>query len=516
MRAVKKDIGVNLNQPTFYWHDYETFGLNTRFDRPVQFAGLRTDMQLNAIGDADVWYCRPALDYLPSPEACIVTGITPQEAAEKGTHEAEFARRIHEAMSVRDTISIGYNNIKFDDEVTRNLLWRNLFDAYSREYSNGCSRWDLFPFTLAVWALRPEGIVWPVVQSGERGREGCVTFRLEKLTQANGLAHSHAHDAASDVEATIAFARLIAQKQPRLWNWALSHRNKNHVIESIDSGRPCVWVDASAGQAAGYLRFVMPVAISPRNKNEYIVWDCRYDPSVLDGLDAETIARRAFGSRTALQDGEERLPLYGLKVNTAPFVCSDLRIVNASVCERFQIDLEAVVANGEKLTRLQPQIMGPVVTARAPRDEEPQKSDVDGALYEGFIGGGDKYQMQRVHELSPQALFDEAAEGRIHFDDPRLQEMFRRMRARNWPELLDQSEQAWWKRHCQDVVEGIVPGVRSFTSYTEALDTQVEMLDAQFEQGVINEDLYEARQNVLNALFEWGEIVSQAAQSEDF
>lgn len=56
-----------MPEPTFLWHDYETFGANPRYDRPAQFAAVRTDMQLRQIGEPLVLYCKPSPDYLPSP-----------------------------------------------------------------------------------------------------------------------------------------------------------------------------------------------------------------------------------------------------------------------------------------------------------------------------------------------------------------------------------------------------------------------------------------------------------------
>ena len=159
-----------MTQMTYYWHDYETFGLDRHLDRPVQFAGIRTDSALNVIAEPDVFYCDCAPDYLPSPEACLITGITPQVAhARGGQCEAEFARRIREVFRTPGTVSIGYNSLRFDDEVTRFLFWRNLMDPYAREWDDGCSRWDLFPLVQALWALRPAGIVWPTVKIPEGG-----------------------------------------------------------------------------------------------------------------------------------------------------------------------------------------------------------------------------------------------------------------------------------------------------------------------------------------------------------
>ena len=188
---------------TYLWHDYESFGADPRRDRPAQFAAIRTDAELNPVGEPLSFYCRPPLDYVPDAEACLITGITPQMAWQQGVAESEFARRIEAALALPDTIGVGYNSIRFDDELTRFLFWRNLLDPYAREWQNGCSRWDLLDVMRCAWALRPQGIEWP------RGEDGKPSFRLEKLSAANGLAHEHAHDALSDVRATVALARLL-------------------------------------------------------------------------------------------------------------------------------------------------------------------------------------------------------------------------------------------------------------------------------------------------------------------
>ena len=146
---------------TFVWHDYETFGTDVRRDRPAQFAAIRTDAELREIGEPVMAYCQPATDYLPDPDACLITGITPQECLAKGEPEAAFAARIERLLAEPGTIGVGYNTIRFDDEVTRFLFWRNLIDPYAREWQNGCGRWDLLDLVRATWALRPEGITWP-------------------------------------------------------------------------------------------------------------------------------------------------------------------------------------------------------------------------------------------------------------------------------------------------------------------------------------------------------------------
>ena len=189
-----------MHEMTFYWHDYETFGRVPRRDRPAQFAGIRTDAELNEIGDPLMVYCQPPTDSLPDPESCLLTGILPQTCAEQGVAEHRFAADIHAELSRPGTVGLGYNTIRFDDEVTRFLFWRNLIDPYGREWQNDCGRWDLLDVVRCAYALRPEGIEWP------KHEDGRPSFKLEHLTAANGLAHEAAHDALSDVRATIACA----------------------------------------------------------------------------------------------------------------------------------------------------------------------------------------------------------------------------------------------------------------------------------------------------------------------
>ncbi len=193
---------------TFLWHDYETFGAVPRRDRPAQFAAIRTDAELNEIGEEIMVYCQPAPDFLPEPQACLITGITPQTCLERGVPEYQFAQTIEAAFARSGTIGVGYNTIRFDDEVTRFLFWRNLIDPYAREWQNNCSRWDILDVVRTAYALRPDGIHWP------KNSEGKTSFRLEHLSAANGLSHEAAHDALSDVRATIAFARLLREKIP--------------------------------------------------------------------------------------------------------------------------------------------------------------------------------------------------------------------------------------------------------------------------------------------------------------
>ena len=336
---------------SFFWHDYETFGAVPRRDRPAQFAGLRTDADLNVIGQPVMHHCRPAPDTLPDPESCLLTGITPQHCLERGVPEAAFARQVLAALGAPGTVGVGYNSIRFDDEVTRHLFWRNLIDPYAREWQNGCGRWDLLDVLRCTWSLRPEGIEWPLHAEGPMA--GRPSFRLEQLTAANGLAHEAAHDALSDVRATLALARLVKARQPRLWDFCLKLRRKDAVMAEIGADRPFLHLSGMYPVERGCLAVVWPLAPHPSNKNEIIVWDLAHDPRQLAGLDVETLRRRLFTRQDALPEGEQRLPVKTVHINKSPVVIGNLRTAEAAA-ERWQLDIPAALRHAEHAAALAP------------------------------------------------------------------------------------------------------------------------------------------------------------------
>ena len=315
----QSSMGAQSVEPTFYWYDYETFGVDPRKDRPAQFAGRRTRLDLSPLSDdtGEIFYCRPTDDQLPNPESCLLTGITPQCCAEKGVCESEFADLIWERLNTPGTVSIGYNTLGFDDEVNRFLFWRNFLDPYTHSWAKGCSRWDLFPVVCAAWALRGDTIKWPrweeidpIKYPKAEGRKG-VCFKLEFLTKANGIEHGHAHDALSDVEATIGMAKLLAEREPKLWRWAFENRTTAKVSAAVADMKPVVWVTPKFGIARGCTGIV---ACFYQEKHDCWMWDLSFDPTVLQSLSYEEIKQRLFPSIKDRAQGIERRMLHRLFV----------------------------------------------------------------------------------------------------------------------------------------------------------------------------------------------------------
>lgn len=481
-----------MHETTFYWHDYETFGRVPRRDRPAQFAGIRTDADLNEIGDPLMLYCQPSVDSLPDPESCLLTGILPQTCAEQGVPEHEFAAAIHAALSQPGTIGLGYNTIRFDDEVTRFLFWRNLIDPYAREWQNDCGRWDLLDVVRTAYALRPDGIVWP------RHEDGRPSFKLEHLSAANGLAHEAAHDALSDVRATIALARLIRERQPKLWEFCLKLRRKEAVWAEIGTQRPFLHISGMYGVERGCMALVWPLAAHPTNKNELIVWDLSEDPTELLSLDVDTIRLRMFTRQDALPEGMTRLPIKTVHINKSPIVISQLKILSAEMAQRWGLDLSLNLSRAELLAERGAEMVGrwPQVFQRPAVDGS---VDVDEDLYGGFLSNDDRRSLERLRGLAPEALAERVAQGKVAFEDGRLEELLFRYRARNWPESLDDDEQARWQHHCAARLHLGEGGAQTLEAFFERIDTLAEAADAA-------ED--ERAQEILSALYDWAEQIA--------
>jgi exodeoxyribonuclease-1 len=469
---------------SIFWYDYETTGIDPRSDRPLQVAGIRTDVELNEIDAPINLYCRPSMDILPHPMACMITGITPAILAEKGLDEAHFMTLVHAQLAAPGTCGAGYNTLRFDDEMTRYSLYRNFFDPYAREWQGGNSRWDLIEVVRAAYALRPEGMVWPQV-------DGKTSLRLELLTAANGIEHGQAHDALADVRATIALARLLKQCQPRLFNWLYQLRSKQRVLDQVRLLQPMLHVSGRFSAARHYLAVVMPLAWHPHNRNALIVCDLHYDPARLFDETAEVLREGLYQRRDALAPGQLPVPLKLLHINRCP-VIAPLTVLREEDKQRLGFDLALYEHRARQLRNgiAQWQDKLSVLYASEPFDAS---ADPEQQLYDRFIGDRDRRICDQVRIAEPEQL----ASGRWMFDDPRLSELLFRYRARNFPSTLDPQEQQRWQLFCQQRLSDPALGApTTLAQFHEALAVARQSATAA-QQQVLQQ--WEEQVNALNA-----------------
>ena len=450
-------------EPTFYWYDFESTGADPRRDRPLQFAGLRTDADLEPVEAATVLYCAPPADVLPAPAACRVTGIGPLAARARGLCEADFAAAVAAELGRPGTCAVGYNSTRFDDEMARHLLWRNLYDPYAREWRHGNSRWDLIDVLRLAHALRPQGLEWP-----ER-EPGVPSFRLEDLAAANGLEHA-AHDALADVHATLGLARRLRAAQPRLFDFALRHRDKASAAQllRLDASEPVLHVSEKYPAARGAIAPVAAIARHPRIANQVLVADLWADPDPLLALDADALAERLFTPARARGNDQAPVPVKAVKLNAAP-VLAPVNTLGQEAAARLGIDLEAARTNLARL-RAAPGLAERVQAAFVRRPESAQPGDPDTALYDGLVGDDDRARLDAARQCSAAELaaFDPG------FSDPRLPDLVFRYRARNWPQSLSAVEAERWRQlRWQRLCRGEAGSPRSLPAFDEALAAEV-------------------------------------------
>jgi exodeoxyribonuclease-1 len=419
---------------TFFFYDLETSGLNPRQDRIMQFAGQRTDMDLNPIGEPVNLLVRLSDDTLPSPYALLVTGITPQQTRTDGIKEVELAQAIYRELMTPDTITLGYNSIRFDDEFLRYHLWRNFFDPYEWAWSEGRSRWDLLDVVRMTRALRPEGIEWPVV-------DGKPTNSLEKLTVANGISHEAAHDALSDVNALIDVARLIRDKQPQLFDWLLKMRDKNEVkrLVNLDDKREFVYSSGRYDNEHDKTTVAFPLTAG-RNGN-VVVADLRYDPTDLINMNKAELKTAIFPTWEQRQaDGFQKAHVKELQYNRCPAIAPLGVLEQNDGWAKIGLNLATIAENKKKLL-VNPDFAERVREIFESRPEFPPGKDAESQLYDGFVGNKDKVRIEAVRNASE----DQLADFNPDFADERLPDLLLHFKARNYPKTLSQEESERWE-----------------------------------------------------------------------
>jgi len=433
---------------TFFFYDLETSGLNPRQDRIMQFAGQRTDMNLKSIGEPYNLLVILNDDTLPSPDALMVTGITPQKTVEEGYTEAQFARMLSEEIFTPDTIAVGFNNIRFDDEFIRHLLWRNFHDPYEWSWKDGRSRWDLLDVVRLTRALRPEGINWPLDAKGEPSN------RLELITSANSIAHENAHDALADVTALIAVTKLIKQKQPQLYDYLLKMRDKKVVqqLVNVDDKKPFVY--ASGRYDKEFAKTTVAFPLTTSRNGGVVVYDLRYDPTPFVELSTEELSKKIFASWEERQAEDfVKLPVKELQYNRCPAVAPLGVLEQGDGWQKISLDLKTVQKHQNILLN-HPDFAEKLRTIFENKPAFKKLPDPEAQLYDGFLNDRDRIRVEAVRNADERELADFHPE----FQDERLAPLLLHYKARNFPRSLSEDDLAQWETWRAQRLQVQLPG----------------------------------------------------------
>lgn len=411
----------------FFFYDLETSGLNAREDRIMQFAGQRTTLELEPVGEPVNVLVKLSDDALPSPGAILVTKITPQDTLRDGISEAEFSRIVTEDYFTPGTVAVGYNTIRFDDEFMRATLWRNFYDPYEWEWRDGRSRWDVLDLVRLTRALRPEGINWPFSPNGK------PTNRLELLTKLNHLEHSHAHDALSDVYATIAVAKMIRKKHKKLFDYLFKMRSKNEVKKLINLENKQPFVYASGRYSSDFNKTTVAFPLTSGRNGNVLVYDLRYNLEELKKDSFYPIVKELCYNKCpavapiAVLDSNDGWTKIGLSQ------------------EKIEKNLQILLSHPEFAEQMREEI--------EKRPEFPPAIEPEAALYDGFLDDSDRSKVAIVRQLDP----DKLADFHPDFTDERLPELLLHYKGRNYPNALSEDESVKWQAYRKARLERLAP-----------------------------------------------------------
>lgn len=432
---------------TYFFYDLETSGLSAQNDRIMQFAGQRTDMDLNPIGEPYNVLVRLNEDTLPSPDALLVTGISPQQTVSDGYTEAEFAHLLMDEVFTPETITVGFNSIRFDDEFIRHLFWRNFIDPYEWAYKDGRSRWDLLDVTRMTRALRPEGIEWPFI-------DGKAVNKLELITKLNGIDHFKAHDALSDVEALIAVTKLIRDKQPQLFEYLLKMRDKNEVkkLVNLENRQPFVYV--SGRYDAEFNKATVAYPLAPGKNGNVIVYDLRHDPSHCLQKSAEELKKIIYAKWDERQ-ANNFLPVSvkELQYNRAPAVAPLGVLEQTDGWEKVSLDIETIEKHKALLLQ-NPHFAENIRSIFEEKREFAKSPEPEAQLYDGFVNDRDRLRIETVRNATERELADFHPE----FTDERLPSLLLHYKARNYPKTLTETESEEWEAWRAARIQAQLPG----------------------------------------------------------
>jgi len=448
---------------TFYWYDYETTGVSPRVDRINQFAGIRTDENLNIL-DEHMSYCKPTHDCLPSPYAISVTGITPQLCEQKGLTEHEFLKKINTQFTLPGTCIVGYNSIRFDDEFSRFGFYRNFIDPYAWHWQNNNSRWDILDVVRLAFALKKDNSLnWVNDENGK------PIFKLDRLSIANGIEHSDAHDALADVRATIGLAKIIKDKQPQLFDYAFSLRDKKTVAKKIELMTPMLHTSGMYSAHLSCTRLTAALAYHPNYADRAIVFNLDQDPSIFLELTVEELKTLLFTKQSELPEGVERLQLKELIFNKSPMFVPNVHKLDPKIIEQLQIDMDLCMQRLTYIQNNQEKIQAIIHSIFQSDGNNQPTQDVDQALYDKFIDNVDKRICQQIQTLSE----GEISTFQPSFKDKNLSRLFLNFKARNHPKLLSDSEAEDWFETVQSRVQDGQHGYLSFDEF----DAQLHQLE---------------------------------------
>jgi exodeoxyribonuclease I len=364
---------------SFVFYDTETTGIDTSFDQILQFAAIKTDENLNIIERFEI-RSRLLPFVVPAPGALRVTKMTIDRLHDPATaSHYDMVRAIRSKLGEwSPAIFLGYNSLRFDEELMRRALYQTLHNPYLTNRDGNC-RGDVMPLVQACTEFEPDCLSVPY------GDKGKPVFKLDQLAPANGFAHDNAHDALSDVEATIHMCRLVRDGADDLWNRFLRFTQKAAAVEFLEEGEPFLLTEFYFNKPKHMP--VLRIGQDSEQANVSVCFDLTHDLNSFRNLTDTQLQSLVVSSPK---------PLRKIKANAAPTMTPLEDVPEHLLGDLTPDEIEARANELQSDEALKARLLA---AYEATKTVYEPNEHVEKQIYEGFAVNADEHLMTQFHAM---------------------------------------------------------------------------------------------------------------------
>ncbi len=438
-----------------FW-DLETSTLNAAYGSIIQAAAICTDEDFNILDQFDL-RGRMKKEYpVPSAKALLVNGVPiDQLKNHENSNFSLISQMQSKFLSWGESLFIGYNSISFDDMHLRQSLYQSALPPYITN-TNGNKRGDAMKLLHSAAAVYPNAFVRPL--DDETGK---ITFKLEKFAAANGIEHSKAHDALSDVEATLGVCKLVKEKCNDVWESALQTASKQDVYTYVNQDK--VFCASRFFKGKEYTHGLAFLTKDPSYENHVYCYDLTIDPDYIFDLDRSELKELFKGKNKCF---------HMIKANEQPILLNEEYLYRS---ENYKDLTPEIVNERMKKVRGNKNFIEKFTNLLLDRGEDREltqdqtEKPVEEQIYNGFPSSKDNYLMSDFHAAEWEKKYEIAEK----ITDIRSKEFAKRVIYNEKPEYLPKKE---IQRRDKEVAEKILSMDKCTWNTIPAVMTEIDDL----------------------------------------
>jgi exodeoxyribonuclease-1 len=397
------------------FYNTKASGTETFFDQILQFTALQTNEHFTEMGRFEI-RCRLLPYVVPTPRMIIDSGMRPSQLTDPSlpSHYEMVCSVRAKLLSWSPTLLIGWNSLRFDEQLLRQALYKTLHSPYFTN-SAGNSRSDLMRIVQACSIYAADALTLPTDTNGD------LVFELDQIASANGFTGWN-QNKMPEVEAMIFLSQLLMEKAPHIWSSFMRFSTKAAVADYI-MNEPMFCVSDFFFKKP-YSFIVTTIGRNEAKSAEWYVYDLSVQPESLLSLSEAELAERLSRSPKPIRRVKSNASPMLFPVEDAPASCKGRGYGLEELGRRALVFKE----DSALCNRL-------VSAFESLKEGYPASSHVEKQIYDCFFKEGDEMLMDKFH-VAPWA---ERCAIVAQFDDPRLRAIGRQLVHCERPELLNRN-----------------------------------------------------------------------------